>query len=213
MSNYRTNDPSGSSSYTSLSTTTVAGAGPGGLFPFASLNPTSYTNNYQLWPGKCRQEQPPAGIDAATVTPGLLINPMWVTAPTVAVSVTFKSKTGTVTQVAPNHVKTLFQDGGTGTACSDSWGPFSAVNPPTTGANRVSTSPLTYLYPAPFASSATSGSSASASGQTGTAQVCADYTTGGKTYQATSSPFTDAFGSTTPVSIQIPYSSSAPGAC
>ncbi len=219
MSNYRTNDPAGSSSYSSLPTTTVAaanqaGASPGGLFPFASLNPTSYANNYQLWPGKCRQEQPPAGIDAASVTPGSLTNPMWVTAPAVAVSVTFKSNTGAVTQVAPNHVKTLFQDGGTGTACSDSWGPFSAVNPPTTGANRVSTSPLTYVYPAPFASSATSGSGASASGQTGTAQVCADYTTGGSTYKATSGTFTDAYGSTTAVpTIQIPYSSTPSGAC
>ncbi len=196
----------------SIKTTTVAGASPGGLFPFASLNPTSYTNNYQLWAGKCRQEQPPAGVDAASVTPGYA-GSMTVTAPAVAVSVTFKSKTGTVTQVAPNHVKTLFQDGGTGTACGDSWGPFSAINPPTTGANRVSPSPLTYVYPAPFASSETSGSNASASGQTGTVQVCADYTTGGNTYQQTSGTFTDAFGSTTPVSIQIPYSSTPSGAC
>jgi prepilin-type N-terminal cleavage/methylation domain-containing protein len=218
MSNYRSNDPTGSSSYTTLPTTTVAAANQptapaGGLFPFASLNPTSYTNNYQVWAGKCRQEQPPAGTDVASVTPGATSGSMSVTAPAVNVSVTFKSRTGSITQVAPGHVKTLFQDGGTGTSCSDSWGPFTAINPPTTGANRVSTSPLTYVFPAPFASSSTSGSGASASGQTGTVQVCADYTTGGSTYQATSSPFTDAYGSATPVSIQIPYSSTPSGAC
>ncbi len=217
MSSYRTNDPAGTSSYTSLPTTTVAAANQanavaGGLFPFASLNPTSYTNNYQLWAGKCRQEQPPAGTDVASVTPGFT-GSMSVTAPAVAVSVTFKSKTGSITQVAPTHVKTLFQDGGTGTPCTDSWGPFSAINPPAAGANRVSTSPLTYLYAAPFASNTTSGSNASASGQTGTAQVCADYTTGGSTYKQTSTAFTDQYGTTTPVSIQIAYSSTPTGSC
>jgi prepilin-type N-terminal cleavage/methylation domain-containing protein len=210
MSDFRTN--LFGTQQSPIATKTVAGASPGGLFPFASLNPTSYANNYQLWAGKCRQEQPPAGTDVASVTPGFT-GSMWVTAPVVNVSVTFKSKTGSITQVAPGHVKTLFQDGGSGTACSDSWGPFLAINPPTTGANRVSTSPLTYAYAAPFASTATSGSNASASGQTGTATVCADYTTGGSTYQATSAPFTDAFGTPTPVSIQIPYSSAPSGPC
>jgi prepilin-type N-terminal cleavage/methylation domain-containing protein len=220
MSNYRNNDPTGSSSYSTLPTTTMAadnqpGAAAGGLFPFASLNPTSYTNNYQLWAGTCRQEQPPAGTDAASVTPGLVINGMSVTAPAVDVNVTYKPQVGAATQVAPTDVKPTFTaDANSGQACGDTWGPFSAINPPLVGANRVSPSPLTYMYPAPFASSATSGSTASASGQTGTVKVCADYTTGGKTYQATSAAFTDTFGSVTAVpTIAIQWTNPASGPC
>jgi hypothetical protein len=45
-------------------------------------------------------------------------------------------------------------------------------------------------------------------------QVCADYTTGGNTYKATSAAFTDAYGSTTAVpTIPILYSSTPSGAC
>ncbi len=58
----------GSLAMANFKTTTASSAT--NLFPFASLNPTSYTNNYQLWVGKCQQEQPPAGINPATVTPG-----------------------------------------------------------------------------------------------------------------------------------------------
>jgi prepilin-type N-terminal cleavage/methylation domain-containing protein len=212
MSDYRSNNPAGSSTYSSLSTTTVAAANvatspPGGLFPFASLNPTSYTNNYQLWAGTCRQEQPPAGTNAASVTPGLIVSPMWVTAPQVNVNVTYKSNTGVVQAKTPAHVKITFTST-SGTTCSDTWAGTA------TSANQVTASPPTYWFPAPFASSATSGSTASASGQTGTLQVCADYTTGGNTYKATSAAFTDAYGSTTAVpTIPILYSSTPSGAC
>jgi hypothetical protein len=210
MSNYRTNDPTGAS--TSIATTTVAGASPGGLFPFASLNPTSYTNNYQVWAGTCRQEEPPAGTDVATVTPGLLIPAMAVTAPAVDVKATYKQQSGTVIQVAPADVKFTFtSDANSGQSCSDTWGPFT-----TTNAKQVAASPITYRYAAPFATSATSGATASASGQTGTVTVCADYTPGGgKYYKANgSSAFTDSCSSATALStIPILYTSTASGKC
>lgn len=206
MSNYRTYDPTGSSA--SMVTKTVAGAS-GGLFPFASLNPTSYTNNYQLWAGTCRQEQPPAGVDAASVTPGYS-GAMNVAAPAVDVNVTYKNQVGSVTPVTPADVKVLFASS-SGTTCNDTWGPFTTLN-----AKQVSASPPTYRYAAPFASSATSGSGASASGQTGTVQVCADYKPGGSSsyYKSSSATFTDAFGSATAVpTIQIQWTSSASGTC
>jgi prepilin-type N-terminal cleavage/methylation domain-containing protein len=207
MSNSRKNDPAGSSTYATLNTTTVAGAGPGGLFPFASLNPTSYTNNYQLWAGTCRAEQPPAGTDVASVTPGLVVPLMYVMAPQITVNATYKSSTGSVQPKTPGHVKVTFTST-SGTTCSDAWSYVPAA------ANQVTASPPTYWFAAPFASSATSGSTASASGQTGTLQVCADYTTGGNTYKATSGTFTDAYGSTTAVpTIPILYSSTPSGAC
>ncbi len=216
MSDFRKNDPAGSSMYTSLPTTTVAaanqaGASPGGLFPFASLSPTSYANNYQLWAGTCRQEEPPAGIDAFTVTPGStqLLQP--VTAPAVDVKVTYKQQSGTVIQVPPTDVKFSFTST-SGTTCTDSWTESTATN-----ATQVSPSPITYRYAAPFASSATSGSTASASGQTGQiTNVCADYTPGGGKYYKNNyaTAFTDQFGSATPVpTIGILYNSTPSGAC
>jgi prepilin-type N-terminal cleavage/methylation domain-containing protein len=206
MSNYRTYDPTGSASQ--LSTNTVAGASPGGLFPFASLNPTSYTNNYQVWAGTCRQEQPPAGTDAASVTPGLLIPAMPVTAPAVDVNVTYKPQVGAVIQVAPADVKLTFNsDANSGQSCNDTWGAFPASTP---GSGTKH-----YLYAAPFASSATSGSTASASGQTGTVTACADYTPGGgKYYKASSAPFTDSFTTTTALpTVPILWTNTAPGTC
>ena len=217
MSNYRSNDPSGSSNYTSLPTTTVAAANvatspAGGLFPFASLNPTSYTNNYQLWAGTCRQEQPPAGIDVASVTPGLVIPSLAVAAPAVDISATYKNQSGTVTQVAPADVKFTFNsDPNSGQSCQDNWASLTLTN-----AKQVSTSPITYRYGAPFASSATSGSGASASSQTGTVSVCVDYTPGGGKYYKNNSTaaFTDSFGSPTPLTVPILYSGTTPsGKC
>ena len=210
MSNSRTNDPTGSGLYSSLSTTNVAGATGTGLFPFASLNPTSYTNNYQLWPGLCRQEQPPAGTDVASITPGYS-GSMVVTAPSVDVNVTYKNQLNAVSQVAPTDVKFTYAST-SGTACSDTWGPITA-----TYAKQVSPSPITYRYPAPFAPGTTTGSGASASGQTGQiTAVCADYTPGGGKYYKASytTPFNDAYGTSTPVpTIQIQYSSTPSGTC
>ena len=47
------------------------------------------------------------------------------------------------------------------------------------------------VYGLPFASSATSGSNASASGQTGSLTVCADYKSGSTYYQGNTASFTD----------------------
>jgi prepilin-type N-terminal cleavage/methylation domain-containing protein len=205
MSTFRSNDPAGSS--TTLSTITRAG-GSGGLFPFASLNPTSYTNNYQLWAGTCRQEQPPAGTDAFTVTPGST-QTQWVTAPAVDVTVTYTNRSGTTSSVTPAHVKFIFNSTGGATCGPDTWGPFLSTN-----GKQVSTSPITYRFPAPFASGVTTGPNASSSGQTGNVQVCADYSASGiGNVKATSSTFTDSFGTSTPVTVAIPYTSSATGTC
>jgi hypothetical protein len=116
-----------------------------------------------------------------------------------------------VTPVAPSDVKFSFASS-SGTSCNDAW-----TESTTTNATQVSPSPLTYRYAAPFASSATSGSTASASGQTGQiTTVCVDYTPGGGKYYQNSytTPFTDTFGSATAVpTIQIPWSFAASGKC
>jgi hypothetical protein len=121
------------------------------------------------------------------------------------VNVTYKTSTGTVQQVVPTDVKLLFAST-SGTTCNDTWVPsVSAIAG--TGTNH-------YLYAAPFATSATSGSTASASGQTGTLQVCADYKNGTSYYQASSATFTDAYGSRTNVpTIPIQWTSTASGKC
>ena len=46
------------------------GVGDGAVSVRLLARPVSYTNNYQVWAGTCRQEQPPAGNDMFTVTPG-----------------------------------------------------------------------------------------------------------------------------------------------
>src|SRR6185437_3278187 len=120
MSDFRNNDPTGTSSYASLPTTTVANdnlatAPAGGLFPFASLNPTSYANNYQVWAGACRAEQPPAGVNAATVTPGLTNLGVNVQEPQLDLTT---PRGGSY--VVPTDVKIVFT-ASSGSSCSDTW--------------------------------------------------------------------------------------------
>lgn len=94
------------------------------------------------------------------------------------VQVTYKASSGgSAIPETPTKVKLSFASA-TGTSCSDSWYPaLAAVG---TGASGA------LAYPGqPFASTATSGSTESASGDTGSYSVCADYTTGGKTYENT----------------------------
>ncbi len=130
---------------------------------------------------------------------------MSVTAPVLDVNVTYKASNGTVSPVVPTDVKLLFAST-SGTSCNDTWvPPVSTIAG--TGANH-------YLYGAPFASSATTGSTASSSGQTGTVQVCADYKVGTSYYNARSAAFTDAYGSRTAVpTIPIQWTSPASGKC
>jgi prepilin-type N-terminal cleavage/methylation domain-containing protein len=216
MSNSRTRTVS--TPATSLQTTTVAGASGSGLFPFASsLNPASYTNNYQLWAGTCRAEEPPAGKDEASVTPGYS-GSIPVTEPEIDVNATYLNNRGQTSPVTPNDVKITF-NATSGNTCSDTWAYSSSSTPPYTadtsqGANH-------YEFAAPFATGATSGSTASASGQTGNFTVCADYTTGGKTYKAyaltsggATATYTDQYGTLTSIpTIAIKYASTASGAC
>jgi hypothetical protein len=203
MSSYQTFSPGALAS--SIPTKLVSTGTNMVLFPFASLNPTSYTNNYQLWAGTCRQEQPPAGYDTASVSPGSSGSPQ-VIQPAVDVFVTY-TKSGTTTPVTPAHVKLIFNSG-SGTTCSDTWGAYTA-----NASNQGSGSSLNYVFGAPFASSATTGPTASASGQTGTVTVCADYRAPGiGNVKANSAPFTDAFGTSTPVTVAI-SSTSTTGTC
>ena len=194
MAAYRT-APTTTATTTSIPTTTVSGSSAYGLFPFvSSLNPTTYTNNYSVWAGRCRQEQPPSGFDAATVTPGLG-QAMNVQEPALNLTTTFKPTSGSLSTVAPSDVKITFTSTtGSGTSCTDEWGPFkaSAANAGYPAGN--------YVFGLPYASNTTTGSKASASGQTGSITVCADYKypTTGKYYQLTSSAFTDQFTPPTP---------------
>lgn len=195
MPAYRTNAPGLTSS---ISTTTASGtaATPGGLFPFvSSQNPVSYTNNYQVWAGKCRQEQPPAGTDMFTVQPGSILPNQPITEPALQLTVTFNG-----TPKPPNDVK-IFFNGGTGNTCADTWGDEPATNAGQSGS---------YIYGLPFASSATSGATASASGQTGLLTVCADYKSGTTYYsytQPNTSAFTDSY--TSPYLLTIPLTGSS----
>jgi prepilin-type N-terminal cleavage/methylation domain-containing protein len=192
MASYRTNAQSLTSS---ISTTTASGtASTMGLFPFvSSTNPVSYTNNYQVWAGTCRQEQPPAGYDTFTVAPGSS-QTQSIQEPTLQLSLTFSGS-----PKPPTDVKIFFTSG-TGNTCTDTWGNEPATNP----------SGNSYLYGLPFASSVTSGSTASASGQTGSLTVCADYKSGSTYYsytQPSTAAFTDSFTSAHPLTIALTNSS------
>ena len=179
----------------SISTTNVAGTSGTGLFPFvSSQNPVTYTNNYSVWAGTCRSEQPPQGYDAFTVAPGSSVTTPAVQVPTLLLTV--KNSSGTIT--TPTDVKVSF----TGSdSCNDAW----AMTPSPDG-TQVGTT-RTYYYGVPFASSATTGSTASASGLTGSLTVCADLKSGTSSYYtATSSSFTSSFSAATPVTVTLPSS-------
>jgi prepilin-type N-terminal cleavage/methylation domain-containing protein len=178
----------------SIATTNVAGATGTGLFPFvSSQNPVTYTNNYQVWAGTCRSEQPPTGYDMFTVQPGLTVPNAPIQVPTLQLTV--KKSNGTV--VTPTDVKVAFTDG----TCNDAW----ALTPSSNGIAVGATAPGAYYYGVPFASSTTTGSGASASGQTGSLTVCADLKSGTSSYfTQTSSAFTSSFTTTTPVTVSLP---------
>jgi len=180
-----------------IATTNVAGTTGTGLFPFvSSQNPVTYTNNYQVWAGTCRSEQPPTGYDMFTVAPGST-QTQSIQTPTVLLTV--KKSNGTIT--APTDVKVNFTDG----TCNDSW----ALTPSTNGTQVGATS--TYYFGVPFASSTATGSGASASGQTGSLTVCADLKSGSSYYKQTSSTFTSSFTATTPVTVTLPSSTVSSG--
>lgn len=128
--------------------------------------------------------------------------------PALLLSTTYKSSTGTISNVNPADVKATFTNT-SGNTCSDEWGLTAAPVIPAlaTGTN---------VYGIPFTSSATSGSNASSSGQTGKVTVCADYKPNGSTkyYQASTTITDDSYTSTTaPPTLQIPFATTAPGQC
>ncbi|HYB30778.1 MAG TPA: hypothetical protein VEF89_29550, partial [Solirubrobacteraceae bacterium] len=206
MAAYRTATASTTSS---IPTTTKSGtASSMGLFPFAtSLNPVSYTNNYQVWAGTCQQEQPPAGTDTFTVSPGSSTTQS-ILEPQLDLTTTWKSSSGSSAgYVAPSDVKITFTST-SGTSCTDEWGSLAS-----NASNAGPTGTHYYEYGMPFASSATTGSTASGSGETGTVSVCADYKSGATYHQvSTSTPFTDSYTTPTAQTLAIAYNSTS-GQC
>jgi len=175
----------------SMSTTLTAS----NLYPFYYSGSSSYAGNYQLWAGKCQQMRPPTGIDSATVNPGSAQS-LTVQEPALDVFVTWNG-----TRVAPSDVK-LSYTSKSGTSCTDSWYPaISAAAATATDGSLASPGQ-------PFATSATSGSTASASGLTSQYTVCADYKSGSRYYQATSTPvYNNSFTAPTSVNLAITSSS------
>jgi Tfp pilus assembly protein PilV len=133
------------------------------LFPFWFKGPpATYNGNYHVWAGSCLAEEPPSAyLTAVTVNPGG--NPTaTVQEPALDLNVTYAGS-----RVKPNHVKITFNS--TDGSCSEQW------NEAIRTAASTSTNGVLANPGVPFASTATSGSTASASGQTGTLSVCADY--------------------------------------
>jgi prepilin-type N-terminal cleavage/methylation domain-containing protein len=176
------------------------------LFPFAFTIPTvSYANDYQVWAGPCRQMQPPAGVNgvASGVTPGST-QTITVTEPAIKLGVTYN---GSATGVTPTQIHMRF-DSTSGPSCSDIW------NVPVASAafakyNGALSNGWLSNPGQPFASTATSGATASNSGLTGTLSICA---VTNSRYAIVSGVTNTNF--TTPTSVTVPVtSSSSSGSC
>jgi Tfp pilus assembly protein PilV len=90
------------------------------LFPFTAGTPTTFTDNYQVWAGRCTAAQPPtaagAGRTFVTVSPGLtgVPNPPTVKMPLMRVVVTYSSanvKPGTMKFTDPCGTARTFTSG------------------------------------------------------------------------------------------------------
>lgn len=75
---------------------------PQTLFPFYTTNPTTYTNNYSVWPGKCSVNQPTTNLATATVPPGGAGSAS-VLLPGVILKVSYKNST-TTALTSPDHI-------------------------------------------------------------------------------------------------------------
>lgn len=189
---YGMSSPAGLTSPTLAATLTASN-----LFPFAFAGP-SYTSNYQVWGGRCTQMQPPTGIDTVSVGPGSSQS-VPIREPALAVLVTY----GSSGRVVPADVKLSFASTSGSPSCSDSW--YAPISPlAASSANGALASPGQ-----PFASGATTGASASASGQTGQYVVCADY----NGHKATALTYNSSFSGRTVVNINIPATSASTGTC
>ncbi len=205
MSGYKTS-PSTCSSQPSTCTTAAtlipaSTASPSmiTLFPFEFTGP-SYTGNYQVWAGTCQQMEPPASVDKFTVSPGSS-QTLAVQEPALDLVVEANG-----TRVAPVNANLNFQST-SGNSCSTSWYPAIASDA-ATDVNGSLASPGQ-----PFASTATTGSTASASGYTGAYSVCASASISGTTRNATVSGVTNTnFTTPTPVTINVTGSSQR-GSC
>lgn len=193
MSEYATNTPG------SIPAILIPATGSVQLFPFLFTGP-SYAGNYQVWAGPCQQMEPPAGIDKITVSPG---STQTASVQEPALDVVVKNG---ATRIAPTSVSLGFQST-SGTSCNSTWYPPIASDA-ATNVNGSLASPGQ-----PFATIATTGSSASASGYTGTYQVCASAPISGSTRRATVSNVTNAnFSAPTVVTISL-SSGSQHGSC
>jgi Tfp pilus assembly protein PilV len=163
------------------------------MFPFAFTGGStpSYSNNYQVWAGACRQMQPPAGINQIGVAPGSTQS-VTVQQPEVDLFV----KNGT-TRITPSHVKFSFSST-SGPSCNDSWVPTILPPPPATVNATNSTTGVLANPGQPFASPTTTGPNASASGYTGQTTVCVDNITSHK-----SANVNDSYSGPTSVTIDL----------
>jgi hypothetical protein len=193
MSEYLTNTPA------STPATVIPASGTVALFPFEFAGP-SYAGNYQVWSGPCQQMEPPANYDKVSVAPGSSQTAA-VQEPALDVIV---QNSGT--RVAPAHVKLSFAST-SGTTCSATWSAPIAADA-ATNVNGSLASPGQ-----PFATTATTGATASASGYTGTYTVCADASISGTVRKVSVSNVTNSnFAAPTVVTINI-LSSSTKASC
>ena len=146
---------------TALSSPATSATGSG-LFPFAFTGP-SYNGNYQIWPGRCVQQRPPTGSDMFNISPG---SSQTISVQEPPLGVTSVKYSGVA--VKPAHIRIWFIST-SGTSCLYGWSPTIAPG---------STMPTNGWLANPGQPFATTGTPASASGQTGYLWVCADYYTG-----------------------------------
>ncbi len=179
----------------------VPATGSDQLYPFYQGN-NSYTGNYHVWAGQCRQEEPPSGVDTFTISPGY-VGALSVQEPEMNISVSYNGS-----QVTPSDIVMQFKST-LGTSCTDTWStPIAPAVGSTPAANAL-------LDPGqPFANTSTT-TNPSASGYTGSITVCADYKTGFSTYRyAKLSGLTNTSFSSLPSATTIPITSaSSSGQC
>jgi type II secretory pathway pseudopilin PulG len=175
---------------TATSTAPSPTLGTASLFPFNESTTTtaSYTNNYSAWAGRCLQQEPPAGVDTYTVTPGSTGQAVNVLEPVLYVGATNYKNGSTTTAVRPAHIKLTFTSTA-GMPCSYSWYPTLAAGTVVPYAGWLANPGQ------PFASTATTGTTASASSnstspQAGQLTLCEDYAGYKSSATTTNSNFT-----------------------
>ena len=165
------------------------------LFPFYFAGPpANYTGNYHLWAGGCLAEEPPAGVDATTVQPGVGSS-MTVQEPGLILTASYNNGLST-TRIAPSHAHVYFASTTGSPSCSETWSePIRATA--ATSNNGV------LAYPGvPYAYNGTNSASISASGLKGTLSACVDTFVNGTGWRSA----TGTIPATTPLSFTAPNS-------